>query len=89
VLLFWPRAILTTIACYDDLRDLSYARDSMTVHVKNLEQDPAGIVKEISSIYARWSAGEISQEDALFEIGDCLAVLAPDGVEAAEAEEPE
>jgi len=30
------------------------------------------IVQEISSIYSCWRAGEISQEDALFQIGDSL-----------------
>jgi hypothetical protein len=35
------------------------------------------IIQEIHLIYARWRAGEISQEDALFEIGDSLEKLAP------------
>ena len=47
----------------------------MTTRVKSSEKDPADIVKEVRSIYARWKAGEVSQEDALFEIGDSLAEL--------------
>jgi hypothetical protein len=49
--------------------------------VKNPESDPTDMVKEISSIYSRWREGGLSQEDALFEIGDCLAKWVPDEVD--------
>lgn len=44
------------------------------------------VLREIGSIYARWRDGQISQEDALFEIDDSLDKLpadwkSPDAVE--------
>jgi hypothetical protein len=39
------------------------------------DQSVMMIVQEINAIYGRWRAGEISQEDALFEIGDSLEKL--------------
>ena len=41
------------------------------------QQSVMMIVQEINAIYRRWRAGEISQEDALFEIGDSLEKLSP------------
>jgi hypothetical protein len=54
--------------------------------MKNVKTDPMDVVREIASIHARWRAGEISQEDALFDIGDRLADLFPDDLGAAEAD---
>jgi hypothetical protein len=36
------------------------------------------VLRAIDAIYRRWLDGEISQEDALFEIGDLLARLPRD-----------
>jgi hypothetical protein len=32
-------------------------------------------MNEVRAIYQRWRDGEISQEDALFEIGDALDIM--------------
>ena len=36
------------------------------------------VLRAIDAIYRRWLDGEISQEDALFQIGDLLARLPRD-----------
>jgi len=43
--------------------------------IKKADKPVMVVVQEIGSIYARWRDGQISQEDALFEIGDSLDKL--------------
>ena len=56
----------------------------MGTRVTTSKSNPADLVMEIRSIYAQWRAGEISQEDALFAIGDCLEDPPPEAAEEAE-----
>jgi hypothetical protein len=42
-----------------------------------LEEAVMSVLRAIEATYARWQAGELSQEDALFEIGDHLERLPP------------
>lgn len=58
----------------------------MAMSAKDPATDPTDLVKKIGSIYARWRAGEISQEDALFEIGDSLAELPAGELEIAKVQ---
>jgi hypothetical protein len=62
--------------------------DRNTLNIRKTEKPVMVVMQEIGSIYARWRDGQISQEDALFEIGDSLDTLPADWTNT-DAEEPD